>query len=834
MDDQIQIVAIVVTGGLFVLVFELVRRRRLMERYALLWLFASAVLLALAVWREGLLEARRRAIGIYYAPSALFAVAFGFILVLLLHFSLVISRLADQNKVLAQRVGLLQQRLDELGRGLGPRPRVATRELDAALTWAPAPRSPSVVVTHDSARRAARDARGAARPAARRRRAGRRRQRLRRRQRRASPAPPRASSRRATTSASPAAATPARGATAAPLLLFLNPDAVRRARAASTRCAPRRRAQPGWGAWQALVTLPGRRASTPGRRHALARLRLGGRLRRAGRRGRPGAARGRRSPRAPRSSCAARRGRPRAASTPRYFMYGEDLDLSLRLRLAGWGVGIVPGRARRARLRVRQGRLQVVPPRAQPLVDAARGYPRRCSRCSLPGAAGLRARAAAVAAARRLAAARSCARRPRCCARCRGRCAGAAPCRRRRGSAPRRFAGRAERLAGLAVPRRRSRGSRRCARPSARTGGSSGGGARLMHVGLDLLFLVPGVSGGRETYARELSAAMRERDDVTTFVNRETAAAGEGWWSRRRKTVLLRVRASAIGVAGRSASSSAPPAPRATPRSRSCIRPANFAPAHGPFARVLTLHDLIFRRLPGTVPRPCGRHGRGAAPAARRAHRVIAASADARATTVAEQARRANLTDHGDPARHRPAARGGAEAAGRAIRAAPPAGPRCRSRPTSRTRTSRGCCAGARSRAEERPLFVFAGFGTDVARCRASWPSSASRTTCGCSGAVGGGPGGAVRRPPRPRHPDPLRGLWAAGARGDGAWRARRVLRSARAARGRRRAAHVTRAGRPGGRRGRARPAPRPWRRRPRARRALHLGRQRRGRRQRR
>ena len=47
------------TGGLFLLVFELVRRRRLMERYALLWLFATAMLLGLAIWR-GLLEASPR------------------------------------------------------------------------------------------------------------------------------------------------------------------------------------------------------------------------------------------------------------------------------------------------------------------------------------------------------------------------------------------------------------------------------------------------------------------------------------------------------------------------------------------------------------------------------------------------------------------------------------------------------------------------------------------------------------------------------------------------------------------------------------------------------
>jgi len=112
MQVKLQIMSILVTAGLFGLIFELLRRKRLMERYAILWLFSSAVLLALAVWR-GLLETIAHAIGIYYAPSALFVIAFGFILVLLLHFSLVISRLADQNKVLAQRIGLMQQRLDE-------------------------------------------------------------------------------------------------------------------------------------------------------------------------------------------------------------------------------------------------------------------------------------------------------------------------------------------------------------------------------------------------------------------------------------------------------------------------------------------------------------------------------------------------------------------------------------------------------------------------------------------------------------------------------------------------------------------------------------------------
>ena len=100
------------TLGLLLLVFELVRRKRLSERYAILWLLAATTLLVLALWK-GLLTSLSHHIGIAYPPSALFAVAIGLIAMILLHFSLAVSRLSDQNKVLAQRLGLLQQRLEE-------------------------------------------------------------------------------------------------------------------------------------------------------------------------------------------------------------------------------------------------------------------------------------------------------------------------------------------------------------------------------------------------------------------------------------------------------------------------------------------------------------------------------------------------------------------------------------------------------------------------------------------------------------------------------------------------------------------------------------------------
>src|SRR3954453_10897898 len=94
------------------MVLELVRRRRFLERYAILWLVSALVLLGLAVWK-GLLSDLAKLIGIVYPPNALFVVAFGFVLLLLLHFSLAVSRLSDQAKVLAQRLALLENRMQE-------------------------------------------------------------------------------------------------------------------------------------------------------------------------------------------------------------------------------------------------------------------------------------------------------------------------------------------------------------------------------------------------------------------------------------------------------------------------------------------------------------------------------------------------------------------------------------------------------------------------------------------------------------------------------------------------------------------------------------------------
>ncbi len=101
-----QIVAVLVAAIFLGVVLELVRRRRLVERYALLWMLAAAGMLGLAVWRDGL-KTLADAVGVHSPPNALFLTALGVVFVLLLHFSIATSRLSEETKILAQEVARL-------------------------------------------------------------------------------------------------------------------------------------------------------------------------------------------------------------------------------------------------------------------------------------------------------------------------------------------------------------------------------------------------------------------------------------------------------------------------------------------------------------------------------------------------------------------------------------------------------------------------------------------------------------------------------------------------------------------------------------------------------
>ncbi|MBU0492248.1 MAG: DUF2304 domain-containing protein [Chloroflexi bacterium] len=108
-----QIVFAVGAIVLLALVLELVRRRKLREEYTIFWLLTCVVLLALALWRDAL-SLLGRVLGTTLPMSALFGAGFFLVLLIMLHFSIVVSSLWRQNKQQAQEIALLEEAVRDL------------------------------------------------------------------------------------------------------------------------------------------------------------------------------------------------------------------------------------------------------------------------------------------------------------------------------------------------------------------------------------------------------------------------------------------------------------------------------------------------------------------------------------------------------------------------------------------------------------------------------------------------------------------------------------------------------------------------------------------------
>ena len=154
-----------------------------------------------------------------------------------------------------------------------------------------------------------------------------------------------------------------------------------------------------------------------------------------------------------------------------------------------------------------------------------------------------------------------------------------------------------------------------------------------MHIGLNLIFLVPGETGGMEVAARELIPALiQAAPDVhfTAFINREAAAAKDGPWGELLPavTVPVNARKRVQWVAGEQTL-----LPRLARREGVELvhSLASTAPAWGRFRRVVTVHDLIYARFPDAHAGIRDRGMRRLVPlAVRRSDRVIAISQSTR------------------------------------------------------------------------------------------------------------------------------------------------------------------------------------------------------------
>lgn len=113
-EARVQVLAAMGSLSFLFFIVYLIRRRKLKEEYSLLWLGACVFFFVLS-FNVGIIEWIAFVAGIHYAPTAILLLLILGVLVILIHYSMVISRLSEQNKILVQELALFKQQLEDKG-----------------------------------------------------------------------------------------------------------------------------------------------------------------------------------------------------------------------------------------------------------------------------------------------------------------------------------------------------------------------------------------------------------------------------------------------------------------------------------------------------------------------------------------------------------------------------------------------------------------------------------------------------------------------------------------------------------------------------------------------
>jgi hypothetical protein len=119
--EKVQVLAMGLSLALLVFVLHLIRKRYLREQYSLLWLLFCVIIFVFSIstqWMEGAASL----LGVKYAPSLLFLVGILLCLMLILHMTVIVSRLAERVIRLTQELGLMKHQMDKAGQDSGECP----------------------------------------------------------------------------------------------------------------------------------------------------------------------------------------------------------------------------------------------------------------------------------------------------------------------------------------------------------------------------------------------------------------------------------------------------------------------------------------------------------------------------------------------------------------------------------------------------------------------------------------------------------------------------------------------------------------------------------------
>lgn len=111
--SQIQFLSIVSSIFFLLIVFELIRKEKIKLQYSLLWIMMGVIFFVFSIWNKAL-ELVSTLLGIAYQPTAFILILLMAIVMILIQYSIVISRLSEDNKNLVQELGMLKMELKEL------------------------------------------------------------------------------------------------------------------------------------------------------------------------------------------------------------------------------------------------------------------------------------------------------------------------------------------------------------------------------------------------------------------------------------------------------------------------------------------------------------------------------------------------------------------------------------------------------------------------------------------------------------------------------------------------------------------------------------------------
>lgn len=111
--ERIQLISL--AGSLFFMlgVLELIRRQKIKEAYAILWLIFGGVFILLSFWKKGL-DYFAGIVGIYYPPALLFLILIVAVILILVNYSIVISSQNDKIRILTQELALMKKEMEKL------------------------------------------------------------------------------------------------------------------------------------------------------------------------------------------------------------------------------------------------------------------------------------------------------------------------------------------------------------------------------------------------------------------------------------------------------------------------------------------------------------------------------------------------------------------------------------------------------------------------------------------------------------------------------------------------------------------------------------------------